>query len=60
MTCQREEMAVAGDDDISRGEQCAFQDSVVGLVLQDVEVRPGLQHRGALADGSQDSLNLVV
>ena len=60
MAFEQEEMVVAGDNDVSLGEQGTFQDPVVRFILQNVEVRPRLEHRCDLPNGPQGALDLFV
>ena len=60
MAFEREEMAVAGDNEVGLGDQSALQNPIIWLIFQDVEVRPRLQHRGGPANGLHDLLNLFV
>jgi hypothetical protein len=60
MARERKKMAVAGDDDVGLGQLGAFQNPVIRLIFEEMQVRPGFQHRGGLADGPEKLLDARI
>ena len=57
---QRKQMLVSRHNQVGLGKECTFQDSIVRLIFENMNVRLGLDDCGGFADGAEELLDLVV